>query len=69
MTIPDRLMERHVEDLVFEIEKLKALLEPGGEFHISRTDGAKMGIGDIMQVGGVFARIDLLIEYVKGGKL
>jgi hypothetical protein len=60
-------MDENTERLINEIKNLRALMSPDGDYQISRKDGKRMGLGDVMEVCGVENRIDLLLELIDKG--
>jgi hypothetical protein len=62
-------MDERVGRLINEIKNFRSLLSPDGDYQISRKDGKRMGIGEVMEVGGIQHRIDLLLVMIdKGGE-
>ena len=53
------------DNLIKQIRILKKLLSKDGDYSVTRSDGKKMGLADVFQVGNVFEEIDkelLLID-------
>ena len=59
-------MDEKVKELIDSIEVLKAKLSPGGEYSIHLTSGEVMGIGEAIEIGNVFERIDNALVALKG---
>lgn len=52
------------EKLIKSIKKLKEILGKDGEYSISRSDGEKMSLPEMIMVGNIFENIDNALDKI-----
>jgi len=55
-----------IGELLASLVEIRQLITPNGEYAITRRDGKLMGMGESVNIGFVFERVDSAIAKVEG---
>ena len=57
-----------IGELLASLVEIRQLITPNGEYAITRRDGKLMGMGESVNIGFVFERVDAAIAKTEGGQ-